>query len=174
MARVLLLLLIVPLLDLAVLVWLGRSFGFWPTVTFTFVTGVIGAALAKRGGLRVWREFRVALEHMKPPERGVLDGALVLVGAVLLMLPGILSDVAGLLLLIPITRAWLARPIKRAVDRRLQTGQLSVMNAAWSGQEGPQGVWRGPRAGEVVVTDGESVGDDAAATPAPPRLKERN
>jgi UPF0716 protein FxsA len=94
-ARVLLLLLIVPLIDLVVLVWLGRSFGFWPTVALTFVAGAIGAALAKREGLRVWREFRAALEHMKPPERGVLDGVLVLLGAALLIMPG--CDCAGIL-----------------------------------------------------------------------------
>lgn len=172
MARVLLLLLIVPLLDLVLLVWLGRQLGFWQTVAALAVAGVIGAALAKREGLRVWREFRVALEHMKPPERGVLDGVLVLVGAVLLMLPGILSDVAGVLLLIPVTRAWLARPIKRAVDRRLQAGQLRIVNGPWSGQGAPQDGWRGPSAGNVVTTVGESV-DDAAAV-KPPRLKDRN
>ncbi len=170
MARVLLLVLIVPLLDLVLLVWLGRQLGFWQTVALTAVAGAVGAALAKREGLRVWREFRAALEHMKPPERGVLDGVLVLLGAALLVMPGILSDVAGVLLLIPVTRAWLARPIKRAVDRRLQAGQLRIMNGPWPGQAPADG-WRGPKAGGVVTTVGESV-DDVAA-PQPPRLKDR-
>ena len=172
MARVLLLFLIVPLLDLVLLVWLGRQLGFWQTVAVLTVAGVIGAALAKREGLRVWREFRAALEHMKAPERGVLDGVLVLVGAALLMLPGILSDVVGVLLLIPVTRAWLARPIKRAVDRRLQAGQLRIMNAGWPGQGASPDGWRPPSAGDVVTTVGESV--DEAASPQPPRLKDRN
>lgn len=171
MARVLLLLLIVPLLDLVLLVWIGRQFGFWQTLAVLALAGAVGAALARREGLRVWREFRAGLEHMKPPERGVLDGVLVLLGAALLILPGILSDVAGLLLLIPITRAWLSRPIKRAVDRRLQAGQLRIMNAGWPGQAAPNG-WRQPSAGNVVTTVGESV-DDAAAE-EPPRLKDRN
>jgi len=162
---------VVPVLELALLVWLGGHLGFWPTVALSVLSGIIGGILAKREGLRVWRDFRSALEQVKPPERGVVDGVLVLIGAALLIAPGVLSDALGLLLLIPITRAWLSRPIKRAVDRRLQNGQARIMNAPWAAHAEGSAAWRAPSSASVVTTVGESVDDPPAGEP--PRLEDR-
>jgi UPF0716 protein FxsA len=146
----LLLFLVVPLLELYLLVWAGSVFGFWPTMAITLLSAILGGALAKREGLKVWRAWRRALTELRPPEQGVIDGVLVLVGATLLISPGVLTDVVGILFLVPFTRRIGARLIRRALDRRIADGRLRVMSVA-------------PPAGnarwDVVDTSGVSVDD---------------
>ena len=71
---------VVPLAELYLLLLVGSLIGFWPTVGLTLVTGIVGGALAKHEGLRVWRAWRRSLSELKPPETGVIDGVLVLLG----------------------------------------------------------------------------------------------
>jgi UPF0716 family protein affecting phage T7 exclusion len=99
--KILFALLGVQVLDLLLLIVLSRRFGFWQTVGTLFVVGVIGSSLARREGGRVWRGFQASLAEGRPPEHGAIDGMLVLLGGVLLLLPGILSDVVGLALFVP-------------------------------------------------------------------------
>src|SRR5688500_13401069 len=105
--KILFTLLGVQLVDLLLLVLLSREFGFWQTVAALFAVGLLGSGLARREGGRVWRGFQASLAAGRPPEHGVIDGMLVLLGGVLLLLPGILSDVIGLGLFIP--------PVRRAI-----------------------------------------------------------
>ncbi len=166
---------IVPLVELYLLLWLGSIIGFWPTVAITVVTGVLGGTLAKREGIRVWREWRQALAELRPPETGVIDGVLVLIGGALLITPGVLTDLTGLFLLLPPTRKLVAARIRRSVDRRIASGRIQVVDtssfvagfesmddvAEWVGQERPP-----PRAADdVVETTGESVDPDAPVLP---------
>lgn len=113
------LLLLLPIADLLLLVWLGQRIGFAPTLTLVIGTGVLGTVLGKREGLRVLRSFRqAALEH-RMPEEGVLSGVLVLLGAALLLFPGVISDVVGLVLLVPATRRPVAAFLRRRIERRI-------------------------------------------------------
>jgi UPF0716 protein FxsA len=105
--KILFVLLGVQLVDLLLLILLSRQFGFWQTVAVLFAVGLLGSGLARREGGRVWRGFQGSLAARRPPEHGVIDGMLVLLGGVLLLLPGILSDVIGLALFIP--------PLRRAI-----------------------------------------------------------
>jgi UPF0716 protein FxsA len=105
-------LLVVQLLDLMFLVVLSREFGFWQTVAVLLLVGMVGSALARREGGRVWRGFQASVAEGRPPEHGVVDGVLVLLGGVLLLLPGILSDVVGLALFVP--------PLRRAIAARVR------------------------------------------------------
>jgi len=156
----LLLFIVVPLAELYLLLLVGRLIGFWPTVALTLVTGVAGGALAKHEGLRVWREWRRALEQMTPPEAGVVDGVLVLIGGALLITPGVLTDALGLVLLLPWSRTAVAARIRREVDRRL--GIMRV--AQFGGGLGGPGPWSdgdappdGGSASPVIQTTGETV-----------------
>ncbi len=115
---------VIPLVELYLLLWLGSLIGFWPTVAITVVTGVLGGSLAKREGLRVYRQWRDALDEMRAPETGIVEGVLVLLGGALLITPGVLTDITGVLLLLPPTRRPIAARVRRAVDARLATGQL--------------------------------------------------
>src|SRR5688572_31039052 len=109
--RILLVLLALQLMDLYLLFALGRSIGFWETLAIVVAMGFLGSSLARREGLRVWRGWRAALDGQRLPERGIVDGMLVLLGGGLLILLGLLSDVIGLLLLVPVSRGLIARLI---------------------------------------------------------------
>lgn len=105
--RLLLLFTTVPLAELALLLWIGESIGLLPTVALILVTGALGAALARHQGLAAWRRFQEALAVGRLPGRELLEGLLILVAAALLLTPGVLTDGAGFLLLVPPARRWL-------------------------------------------------------------------
>lgn len=123
--RLLLLFLLVPLSELALLVWLGRDFGLVPTVVLMVVSGVLGAFLARRQGAATWLRFRKALGSGKLPAEELVDGVLVLVSAAVLLAPGILTDLAGLALMVPAFRRPVGRWINRYLQRRLAEGLKS-------------------------------------------------
>ena len=155
----LLLFVVVPLVELYLLLWVSTLIGFWATVALTLVTGVVGGSLAKAEGLRVWRAWRAAIQQLRPPEEGVIEGVLVLVGGVLLITPGILTDALGLCLLLPPTRRPIAARVRRVVDRRIQSATVYTQGfAPWPGAEPP----RRP-GGSVIDAEGEAVSDSGDA-----------
>lgn len=139
MGKLFLLFTLVPLLDLWVLVRLGDAVGWWPTLALVILTGVAGAWLARAEGLRVLRAWRAALSAGRLPEEGVLSGVLVLVGAALLVTPGVITDAAGLALLLPPTRRLAAAGLRRWLERQAQTGHVRVFTV------GPGRPWGDPR-----------------------------
>jgi len=108
---------LVPLAELAVLIAVGDWIGLVPTLVLLLVVSVAGAWLAKREGLAAWRRFQLALTEGRMPTVEVADGAMILLAGALLLTPGFLSDVIGVLLLLPPTRA-LAR-LRRRGGRRV-------------------------------------------------------
>lgn len=136
-ARLFLLFSIVPFIELALLLTVGREVGVLPTVGMIILTAVIGAALAKREGLRVYTEWQRAISEMRVPEEGITSGLLVLVGGALLIAPGVLTDVVGILLMIaPIRRVvarWLEKRVRTWIDEAPQRA------AAGGGGAGPFG-----------------------------------
>jgi UPF0716 protein FxsA len=103
---------IVPLVELAVILQVGELIGPWWTIALLVIDSIIGAALLKREGARAWRAFRDALGEARWPGDEVTQGALVIVGGTLLLTPGFVTDGAGLLMLLPPTRAGLSRLIR--------------------------------------------------------------
>lgn len=125
-ARLALLFILVPLAELALLVRLGQLLGLWPTLGVVAATGVVGAALARSQGLRAVRRIQSELSAGRMPGTALLDGAAILVGGAFLLTPGLLTDVAGFLLLLPPTRRWLRVRLRRALERRVETGDVQV------------------------------------------------
>jgi len=161
MGRLLLVLFtVVPLVELYLLLWIGDLMGFWPTVGLVLLTGVIGATLAKLEGLRVLGQWQSALAEGRVPEAGVLDGLLVLVGGILLVTPGILTDVFGFSLLIPPTRQVVARFLRKRVERGIEKGTVRV-HVGGFGAAPPFGGFGGPppRGGSVIDVEGRDVTD---------------
>jgi UPF0716 protein FxsA len=124
---------VVPFLELYLLIGIGRQVGVLPTLGLVLVMGLLGAFLAKREGLRVMRNWQAAMAQGRLPEDGILSGALVLVGGVLLIAPGVITDGVGFLLLIPPTRRWIAARLRRALERRMEAGTLRVTSYGWGG-----------------------------------------
>lgn len=139
MGKLFLLFTIVPLVELLLLTRLAAVMGFAATVLLVLVTGTIGAAMARAEGLRVIRGFQESLAAGRVPEDAIVSALLVVVGGVLLITPGILTDVCGLLLLVPGSRALVVRAVSAAVARNVQAGNVQVVNMAGSRtQAGPQ------------------------------------
>jgi UPF0716 protein FxsA len=115
---------LIPFIELYLLLAIGREVGFWPTVGGVLVTGLVGAFLAKKEGLRVFRRWQESLARGHMPEEGLVSGLLVLVGSVLLVAPGVLTDVVGLLLLFPPTRKVVAGLVRRKLERGMASGAV--------------------------------------------------
>jgi UPF0716 protein FxsA len=111
---------LVPLAELAVLIAVGDWIGLVPTLILLLAVSVVGAWLAKREGLAAWRRFQQALAEGRMPTVEVADGAMILLAGALLLTPGFLSDVVGVLLLLPPTRAMARRLAPRLAERRLR------------------------------------------------------
>lgn len=154
----------VPALEIWLLVQAGRQIGLLPLLLILFGEAVLGAWLMKREGSRAWRALQAALGTGRVPGGELADAALVLVGGVLLMLPGFATDLIGLLFLLPMTRPLARRLIAFFVALRIATlaGPLSPL----SGLDGGSTVIRGetvdPTAAgsdSPVVIRGEVTGD---------------
>lgn len=127
MGKLFLLFTLLPILDLWVLLRIGRAVGFWPALALVIATGIAGAWLARAEGFRVLRSWQSSLSAGRMPEEGVLSGVLVLVGAALLVTPGVITDVLGLALLFPPTRRLVAAALRRRFLRQVETGRVRIM-----------------------------------------------
>lgn len=178
-------LLLVPLfaaVEIALLILVGYAIGIWPTLGLLAVAALVGVFFARAEGLRVWSSYREALAEGRMPEEGILSGLLVLLGGALLLLPGFLSDLAGIALMIPWSRRRVADRVRAYLTAKM--GSLHVVNLATDlqdfGAARPEPWYEpdpGPR-GDVIDTEGVVVqserllgtgGDDASADADPVR-----
>src|SRR5215208_3921909 len=95
----------VPIAELAVIIQVGEAIGVWWTIALLVADSVLGSLLMRSQGRAAWRRFNEALRSGRAPAREVADGVLVIFGGALLLTPGFLTDVFGLLFLLPPTRA---------------------------------------------------------------------
>jgi UPF0716 protein FxsA len=129
--RLLLLFTIVPLVELYLLITIGGVIGVVPTIAIVVGTGVLGAWLARQQGLAVLRRIQDEMAAGRLPTDALIDGLLVLVAAGMLLTPGLLTDTAGFLLLVPGSRAMVRRTVAAAMARKTQSGQPDVIDAEW-------------------------------------------
>jgi UPF0716 protein FxsA len=127
---------IVPLIELTILVWIGGQTEWWVPIVLVIATGVIGAALARWQGWQVLQRIRADAAAGRMPADAMIDGVLILLAGILLVTPGVLSDLLGVALLIPPARAVVKRLvtawIKRNIEVRIEkasAGFRSGMNA---------------------------------------------
>ena len=102
---VVLLFVAMPLIELFLLYLLWSATSIWVTLGLVLLTGILGGGLAKWQGLRTVRRIREQMRHGRMPAGEVLDGMMILIAALLLLTPGVLTDVVGVTLLIPPIRS---------------------------------------------------------------------
>jgi UPF0716 protein FxsA len=138
--RLALLFVIVPLVELALLIQMGRLVGFWPTIALVVFTGLTGAWLARMEGLRtIWR-LRSDIENGRMPRQAIMDGMAVFAGGALLLTPGIITDLIGFSLLFPATRHAIQKRILARLERSIQEGAVQVKvsgGEVWTGSPDP-------------------------------------
>lgn len=103
-ARIFLLLTILPLVELTLLILLGRYTSVWIAVGLVVVTGLVGAGLLRWQGLQAWRNVQNDLRAGRMPTSSLIDGFLILLASALLISPGVITDLVGITLLIPACR----------------------------------------------------------------------
>jgi UPF0716 protein FxsA len=122
LAVVFIVLLVVPILEIAAIIAVGKVIGGWQTLVLLLVESALGAWLVRREGARAWQALRTALRTGQMPSRQLADAALVLVGGTLLLTPGFLTDVVGFFFILPFTRPFARTLLEAAVAKRLLGG----------------------------------------------------
>lgn len=118
MALLVALFIAVPILELYVIIKIGGLIGVWPTIALLLADALLGSLLLRHQGRGAWRRFNQALAERRFPGREVADGLLIAIGGTLLLTPGFVTDVFGLIFLIPPTRAIVRRLMRGYVMRR--------------------------------------------------------
>lgn len=161
--RLFLILLAVPVIEIALFIEVGGWLGTWPTVGIVILTALIGSILLRRQGLAAMRDFQGRLTSGEDPGMLLAEGAMILFAGALLLTPGFFTDAVGFSMLIPAVRkalwAWGRRHIRVA----------SVHAGASQGPSGGGGSWTYGRGGETVDGVYSEVDQNPPRSPDNPR-----
>ena len=144
----LVLIIAVPIAEVWLLIQVGQAIGVLPTLAILIVEAILGGWLMRREGNRAWGALNEAFGTGKMPTGELADAALILVGGVLLMLPGFVTDVVGFFFLLPFTRPYARKLLAFLVARRLRR----------------MGVVRTDLRRDGTVIEGETVPDAGPST----------
>lgn len=148
----LLLFIVLPIAELYVIIQVGQAIGVLPTIAILIADSFLGAYLLRSQGRSAWRRFNQALAERRVPGREVLDGAMIILGGAFLLTPGFITDVVGIVLLLPPTRAALRGAVTSMARRRMRVGWV-FGGPGFPGRgpdrpdpaSGPRGTGAGPR-----------------------------
>ncbi len=124
--RLLILFTIIPVIEILIFLSIGDFMGPWAVVGLILLTGITGAALARHEGLRVLLAIQEQLAGGTMPAREMVDGGLILAGGLLLLTPGFFTDVVGLSLVLPMSRALMRDRLIEYFKLRLETGAVQI------------------------------------------------
>lgn len=170
---VLLILLAAPLLELALMIKLGQRIGFWPEMLIIMGTAVLGTLVARAQGMGVLRRMMASGAQGVPPVEPAIEGSLLFLAGGLLISPGPIGDLTGLLLLIPPLRLlvarWLLARMTRAggiftFDIRTATRDERQTEERWSDRR-----TRPPRGGPIIEGEYQRVDEPPAPGDAQPK-----
>ncbi|GAA4226776.1 hypothetical protein GCM10022254_12790 [Actinomadura meridiana] len=156
-----------PVLEIFVIIQLGGAIGAWPTVGLLAAEFLLGAWIVRREGRRAWRALQDAVGRGVMPDRELADAALIMAGGVLLLTPGFVTDVFGLLFILPFTRPLVRRALSGWASRRMRAAADREAYAIFPPGFGP-GPGRGPGPGPG---SGPGSGPDRDETPPGPVVR---
>lgn len=119
-------LLIVPALELAILLWASDAMGIFPTLALIIATGFMGAFLAKKQGMKAIRDLQDSFGRFQPPGDHLVYAAFVLVGGVLLLTPGFISDFIGMTLLFKPTQKAYKPLVYKIIQKKMKNTRVIV------------------------------------------------
>lgn len=146
MPYVLLLFVSMPIIEIGVMLKVGGAIGWWSTLAVVILTAIIGTNMLRQQGLATLNTARQRLDAGEMPAQQMLEGMLLLLGGILLLTPGFVTDAFGFVCLVPMTRRWLANHI----------ASRSVVSVS-----GVTGFGRGPGIGTGTGTGSTTVGSGA-------------
>jgi UPF0716 protein FxsA len=119
-------LILVPTAELAILIWAGGELGFFLTLAMIISTGLLGAFLAKKQGLKALRDIQDGLNNFQPPGEQLIRAAFILVGATLLLTPGFITDAVGFSLLFTPTQRFYRPLLNRFMQKKMKNTRVIV------------------------------------------------
>jgi UPF0716 protein FxsA len=156
-AVVLILLILVPIAELWLIIEVGGAIGVPATLGLLILDSLLGWALLRSQGRQAWERFNQALAERRPPAREVFDGAMIILGGALLLTPGFITDVFGICLLLPPTRALVRRGATALAARRIGFGWVVTGVGARRGRDGASGPGPRPSPGPSRAYDVEGT-----------------
>ena len=124
--KLLIIFIIVPITELYILIEAGRIIGLGATLGLIFLTGVAGAWLARSQGVESLRRIQAETARGHMPAATLIDGALILVGGLLLLTPGFFTDAIGFSFLVPITRDLWRRGLTAWLEKQVRQGSVTI------------------------------------------------
>lgn len=118
----------IPLVEIWLLLEIGKRLGVFDTIALVLITGFAGAWLARSQSLQVFRNIRSELQRGVMPSDSLIEGLLLLIAGIVLITPGLLTDCAGIVLLIPPTRKLVLNYIKTRFRRHLNIQNITYTN----------------------------------------------
>lgn len=138
-AKLLLLFIAVPVIELLLFIRIGGKIGLLPTFATIVITGILGAYLTKQQGLRTWRKFQSTSASGQLPANEAIDGLLILIAGAVLLTPGFLTDVVGFLLLVPFVRAAIRSQVTGKLKHKVQVVKQGTPNPSATSPRSPSG-----------------------------------
>ncbi|MBW7458584.1 FxsA family protein [Paenibacillus sepulcri] len=117
---------IIPAIEIWGIIRVGHLIGGWLTFLLIIITGFAGAYLSRMEGRKALVDVQRQMQAGQPPGHAMLNGLCILIGGVLLLLPGFLTDIVGITLLLPLTRPFYRMAILRWLERKLRGGALTI------------------------------------------------
>ena len=117
---------LVPVLELYLLIKIGTLMGALNTLALVILTGFAGAYLARMQGMQTMLRVRSQLQQGIMPAEDLIDAVIIFVAGIVLLTPGLLTDIAGLLLLFPTSRVYFKRWLRRKFDQWIQKTNVTV------------------------------------------------
>jgi len=117
---------LIPMIELYLLIKLGGVIGAFNTLLLVILTGAAGAYLARLQGLQVMFRVRTRLKQGKMPAEDILDALIIFIAGIVLLTPGLLTDVAGLSLLLPATRFRFKVWLRQKLDQSIQNAEIRI------------------------------------------------
>lgn len=155
-----------PIVEIALLLRVGEAFGWAPTLLIVIATAVIGSAMLRQQGLVTMNKARQRLDSGEVPAQQLLEGMLIMIGGVLLLTPGFVTDTFGFLCLVPPTRQWLASKLSaRAIagfsaSSAANGSSINARQRTTSGNSGAGQSERTNAGGDIIDGDFKRLDDD--------------
>ena len=124
--KLLVIFIFVPVMELYILIEAGRTIGIGATLGLIMATGIAGAWLARSQGLEILRKIQLETANGQMPAQTLIDGALILVGGLLLLTPGFFTDALGFSFLVPVTRELWRKGLSAWLEKQIRQGSVKI------------------------------------------------
>ena len=118
---------VVPVLEIGISLWSGNTFGSFPTIMIILGTGILGAYLAKKQGLKAIRDVQIQMKNFQAPGDAMVNAVFVFAGGLLLLSPGFVTDLFGFLFLFSPSRELFKPLVYKWIRSKMKKGQIIVM-----------------------------------------------